>query len=308
MRAMGGKSARKTTRKPIRKAGPRPVPKAKAAMPQRAAASASRAAKPRATAATRAAKPRPDRTTKAVRAAQPRGAGAPLQGTYRSANYVEDPTDQVIDLGGHPGLLRRPPGARALYVFAHGAGAGMRHTFLDGVAGAFAAAGIATLRWEFPYMAAGKRRVDPPAIAEAAVQAVWAAARTRFTDLPLFAGGHSFGGRMTSRSHAASALPGIRGVIFFGFPLHPPDKPAIERADHLAAASGPLLFLQGEHDDFAPLHRLRPVVDALGARATLHVVAHADHGFHVLVRSGRTRHEVLAELAATAASWITRHV
>jgi predicted alpha/beta-hydrolase family hydrolase len=236
---------------------------------------------------------------------EPSVASAPPSGKYRSRNYVEDPRDQPIDLGGHPGLLRRPVGARALYVFAHGAGAGMRHTFLDSVAGAFAAAGIATLRWEFPYMAAGKHRVDPPAVAEAAVHAVWAAVRTQFSDLALFAGGHSFGGRMTSRAHAATTLPDLRGVIFFGFPLHPPGKPATERADHLATARGPLLFLQGERDDFAPLHRMRPVVERLGGRATLHVVAHADHGFHVLVRSGRTNTEVLAELAATAASWIT---
>lgn len=212
-----------------------------------------------------------------------------------------------VDLDGHPGLLIRPTPARALYVFAHGAGAGMRHAFMTEIADALAAHGIATLRWEFPYMAAGKPRPDRAEIAEAAVQTVWAATRARFGDLPLFAGGKSFGGRMTSRAHAAQPLADLRGVIFFGFPLHPPDKPGTERADHLATARGPLLFLQGDRDELAGLRRMRPIVRKLGSRATLHVIKHADHGFDVLVRSGRTHTEVLAELAGTAAAWITRH-
>ena len=214
---------------------------------------------------------------------------------------------QSVDLDGHPGLLVRPAKARALYVFAHGAGAGMRHAFMTEIADALAARDIATLRWEFPYMAAGKARPDRAEVAEAAMQAVWAATRARFGDLPLFAGGKSFGGRMTSRAHAAAPLADLRGVIFFGFPLHPPDKPGTERADHLAIARGPLLFLQGDRDELAGLRRMRPVVRKLGSRATLHVIAHADHGFDVLVRSGRTHTEVLAELAETAAAWITRH-
>lgn len=205
-------------------------------------------------------------------------------------------------------MLVRPGTARALYVFAHGAGAGMRHAFMAEIADALAAHDIATLRWEFPYMAAGKPRPDRAEIAEAAVHAVWEATRARFPDLPLFAGGKSFGGRMTSRAHAARPLADMRGVIFFGFPLHPPDKPGHERADHLATASGPLLFLQGDRDELAGLRRMRPVVRKLGSRATLHVIKHADHGFDVLVRSGRTHTEVLAELAATTASWIGRHV
>jgi predicted alpha/beta-hydrolase family hydrolase len=210
-----------------------------------------------------------------------------------------------VDAGGHPGLVIRPAGARSLYVLAHGAGAGMRHEFMAAIASALAEREVATLRWEFPYMAAGRPRPDRADVAEAVVQEVWAAARSRFADLALFAGGKSFGGRMTSRAHAARPLAGVRGVIFLGFPLHPPDQPGIERAEHLASAPGPLLFLQGDRDELAGLRRMRPVVAKLGARATLHVVKAADHGFDVLVRSGRTRAEVLDELAGTIASWIT---
>jgi len=212
-----------------------------------------------------------------------------------------------LDLGGHPGLVVRPATARSLYMLAHGAGAGMRHEFLSAVAGALAARDVATLRWEFPYMAAGKPRPDRAEVAEAAVREVWAAARARFGDLALFAGGKSFGGRMTSRAHAATPLADLRGVIFLGFPLHPPDKPGIERAEHLASAGGPLLFVQGDRDELAGLRRLRPVVAGLGERATLHVIKAADHGFDVLVRSGRTRTEVIDEIAGTVARWITIH-
>jgi hypothetical protein len=209
-----------------------------------------------------------------------------------------------VDLAGHPGLVVQPPAARALYVVAHGAGAGMRHAFLADLAAALAARDIATLRWEFPYMVAGKPRPDRAEVAEAAVREVFTAARARFAQLALFAGGKSFGGRMTSRAHATAALPDLRGLIFLGFPLHPPDQPSVERADHLAHASGPLLFLQGDRDELAGLRRLRPVIRTLGDRATLHVVKAADHGFDVLVRSGRTRAEVLDELADAIARWI----
>ena len=220
-----------------------------------------------------------------------------------------EPDDRgvAIDLAGHPGLVLRPPRARALFVLAHGAGAGMRHSFMVALAAALAARDIATLRWEFPYMAAGKARPDRAEIAEAAVQAVWAAARARFAELALFAGGKSFGGRMSSRAHAAAPLAGARGLIFIGFPLHPPDKPGIERAEHLAQAPGPLLFVQGDRDELAGLRRLRPVVRKLGPRATLHVIKAADHGFAVQVRSGRTPGAVLDELAGTLARWITAH-
>jgi predicted alpha/beta-hydrolase family hydrolase len=210
---------------------------------------------------------------------------------------------RTLDLDGHPGLLLQPRDARALYVLAHGAGAGMRHAFMTAIAEALAARAIATLRWEFLYMAAGKPRPDPAAKAEQSVRAVWNAAR-KLTTLPMIAGGKSFGGRMTSRAHAAEPLAGLRGIAFLGFPLHPPDKPGIERAEHLAQAAGPLLFLQGTRDELAELRRLRPVVRKLGARATLHVVDGADHGFDVLVRSGRTPADVIAELADTIATWL----
>ena len=153
-------------------------------------------------------------------------------------------------------------------------------------------------------MAAGKPRPDRAAVAEASVQAVWAAAVKRFGALPRFAGGKSFGGRMTSRAHAAEPLEDLRGLVFVGFPLHPPEQPGIERAEHLARATGPMLFLQGTRDDLADLALLRPVVTGLGRRATLHVIEGADHGFDVLVRSGRTHAQVIGELAATIAAWI----
>lgn len=216
-------------------------------------------------------------------------------------------TEAPLTLSGHPALLRTPASPTALYVFAHGAGAGMRHGFMDAMATALAARGIATLRWEFPYMAAGKARPDRPEVAEAAVQGVWLAARARFAGLPMFAGGKSFGGRMTSRAHATQPLAGVRGLIFLGFPLHPPDKPSIERAEHLLATTGPMLFLQGDRDELAGLRRLRPVVRKLGMRALLHVVKHADHGFDVLVRSGRTPTDVVDEIADTMRDWIAQH-
>ena len=185
---------------------------------------------------------------------------------------------------------------------AHGAGAGMRHAFMVDVADALASRNIATLRWEFRYMAEGKRRPDAAAVAEASVQAVWAAAH-RFA-LPRFAGGKSFGGRMTSRAHAAVPLADLHGLIFLGFPLHPPEKPDIARAEHLARVTGPMLFVQGTRDDLADLALLRPVLAPLDA--TLHVVAGADHGFDVLVRSGGTHADVIAEIATTIAAWTAR--
>lgn len=202
---------------------------------------------------------------------------------------------RVIDLRGHPGLLVRPRGAKALYVLAHGAGAGMRHPFMAGVADALATHGIATLRWEFPYMAAGKKRVDAAPVAEAAVRDVWRASATLARGLPRFAGGKSFGGRMTSRAHAAEPLADLRGLAFLGFPLHPAGKPDTERAEHLARAAGPLLFVQGTRDALADLSLLRPIVKRLGARATLHVIDGADHGFSA---------KLYPELARVIAEWI----
>ena len=184
----------------------------------------------------------------------------------------------------------------------------MRHAFMEAIAQRLAAHDIATLRWEFLYMSAGKPRTDSAAVAEGSVRRVWNTARTKLApeliDLPMFAGGKSFGGRMTSRAHAAEPLEGLRGIAFLGFPLHPPDKPGIERAEHLADAKGPLLFVQGTRDDLAELKRLRPVVKKLGRRAMLHVVDGADHGFDVLVRSGRTADEVKEEIARTVREWM----
>ncbi len=180
----------------------------------------------------------------------------------------------------------------------------MAHAFMDVIAKRLAAHDVATLRWEFLYMSAGKARTDSAAVAEASVRAVWNAARELRLGLPMFAGGKSFGGRMTSRAHAAESLAELRGIVFLGFPLHPPDKPSTERADHLKDAAGPLLFVQGTRDELAPLRRLRPVVKKLGSRATLHVVDGADHGFDVLVRSGRTGEEVMEEIARTVAGWM----
>jgi predicted alpha/beta-hydrolase family hydrolase len=209
-----------------------------------------------------------------------------------------------LDLDGHRGLLLRPRSARWLYVLAHGAGAGMRHAFMEEISERLAAHDVATLRWEFLYMSAERPRTDSAAVAEASVRRVWNAARAHAGDLPVFAGGKSFGGRMTSRAHAVEPIADLRGIVFLGFPLHPPDKPGIERAEHLANASGPLLFVQGTRDDLAGLRRLRPVIKKLGARAKLHVVDGADHGFDVLVRSGRTAEEVKEEIAQSVSAWM----
>jgi len=201
------------------------------------------------------------------------------------------------------GLLLAPPDARAGYVFAHGAGAGMTHPFMSAVAAGFAARGIATLRYQFPYMERGSKRPDPPALAQAAVRAAVAEAARRLPDLPLLAGGKSFGGRMTSQAQAASPLPGVRGLVFFGFPLHPAGKPSDQRAAHLSGIDVPMLFLQGTRDELASTDLLEPLVARLGARATLHAVAGADHAFHVPARSGRTEAQVLDELLDAAAAW-----
>ena len=206
-----------------------------------------------------------------------------------------------LELAGHPALLVRPRGAKALYVLAHGAGAGMRHPFMAAIADSLATHAIATLRWEFPYMAVGKARPDAAPVAEAAVRSLWNAAGKRFRALPRFAGGKSFGGRMTSRAHAAEPLADLRGIAFLGFPLHPPEKPGIERAEHLAQARGPLLFLQGTRDDLADLALLRPVIAELGARAKLHIIDGANHAFEV---RGRKHNDVIAELARAIAEWI----
>jgi hypothetical protein len=213
---------------------------------------------------------------------------------------------RVVDVDGLPGLLDKPRGAVAGIVLAHGAGAGMRHVFMQDLADALAERKLATLRYEFPYMAEGRARPDKPDVAEAAVRRAWQFSAKHFAKLPRYAAGKSFGGRMTSRAHAAEPLDACRGIAFVGFPLHPPDNPAaaVERAEHLPRTTGPLLFVQGTRDELAPLASLRPIVAKLGARAKLHVVDGADHGYDVLVRSGRTRDDVIAEVAGAIATWI----
>ena len=203
-------------------------------------------------------------------------------------------------------LLVRPPDARRLYVLAHGAGAGMRHPFLESIAQALAERSIATLRYQFPYMERRAGRPDPPAIAAATVRAAVAEAARVAPGLPLVAGGKSFGGRMTSTAQAEAPLPGVRGLLFLGFPLHPPGRPDDKRAEHLAQVRVPMLFLQGDRDEFADLTLLRPVVQRLSERATLHLVEGGDHSFHVLKRSGRTDADVMTELVATVDRWATK--
>jgi predicted alpha/beta-hydrolase family hydrolase len=203
--------------------------------------------------------------------------------------------------GAVSALLDRPADARAIYVLAHGAGAGMRHPFLAAMAQRLAERGIATLRYQFPYMEARRSRTDTPAVAAATVRAAVQQAARLAPGLPLIAGGKSFGGRMTSTAQAAEPLPGVRGLVFLGFPLHPPGRPGSERAEHLAQVQIPMLFLQGTRDDFADLALLRPVVERLGQRATLHLVEGGDHSFKVLKRAGRT--DVLGELSVAIADW-----
>jgi predicted alpha/beta-hydrolase family hydrolase len=202
-------------------------------------------------------------------------------------------------------LLERPSGARALYVLAHGAGAGMRHAFMEAVAAALAERGVATLRYQFPYLEAGGRRPDPPGVLEATVRAAVARAAEAAPGLPLVAGGKSLGGRMTSSAAARAPLPGVRGLVFLGFPLHAPGKRGTERAAHLERVRLPMLFLQGTRDALADLSLVRSVAESLPG-ATLHVVEGGDHSFAVLKRSGRTEAEVMAELADTIAEWLGR--
>jgi predicted alpha/beta-hydrolase family hydrolase len=202
------------------------------------------------------------------------------------------------------GLLMVPPGARACYVFAHGAGAGMAHPFMTQLSGGLAERGVASLRYQFPYMERRAKRPDPPALAHATVRAAVAEAARRLPAFALIAGGKSFGGRMTSQAQAAAALPGVRGLAFLGFPLHPAGKPSDDRARHLADVRLPMLFLQGSRDALADLQLLRPVIERLGARASLHVFENADHSFHVPAKSGRRDADVRRELLDALAAWI----
>src|SRR5712664_3272272 len=200
-------------------------------------------------------------------------------------------------------LLLRPAKARWLLVLAHGAGAGMSHPFMEKLAGELAGVGVATLRYQFPYMEARRRAPDAPAVLTATVVAAVRAAAEAAPGLPLLAGGKSMGGRMTSQAAAQHELDGVRGLVFFGFPLHPPKQPGTKRAEHLSKVQVPMLFLQGTRDALADLKLLRPICKDLGPRATLHVIETADHSFHVLKKSGRNDQEVLRELAAATAAW-----
>jgi uncharacterized protein len=202
------------------------------------------------------------------------------------------------------GLLQKPRAARACYVVAHGAGAGMAHPFMAAIANDLAARDIATLRYQFPYMERGSKRPDTPRLAHATVRAAVAAAARLAPELPLFAGGKSFGGRMTSQAQAASPLAGVRGLAFLGFPLHPPGTPSVERGTHLFDVRIPMLFLQGTRDEFAELQLLERLIGQLGARATRKLFTDADHSFHVPARTGRKDPEVRAEMSDTLAGWI----
>jgi predicted alpha/beta-hydrolase family hydrolase len=210
----------------------------------------------------------------------------------------------AVEGGGEvSALLSRPAKARRLLVLAHGAGAGMSHPFMEKLADELSSIGVATFRYQFPYMEEHRRVPDAPAVLTATVVAAVRAAAEAAPGLPLLAGGKSMGGRMTSQAAAQHPLDGVRGLVFFGFPLHPPNRPGTKRADHLVKVTIPMLFLQGTRDTLADLKLLRPVCTKLGSRATLHVIEKADHSFHVLKSAGRSDDEVLQELAETAASW-----
>ena len=200
-------------------------------------------------------------------------------------------------------LLMRPREARASFVFAHGAGAGITHPAIETMATGLAERGVATLRYQFPYMERGSKRPDPPGVAHATVRAAVAEAARRCAGLALIAGGKSFGGRMTSQAQAKAPLDGVEGLAFLGFPLHPAGQPSTDRAAHLADIHIPMLFLQGANDQLAKVDLLKPVVAGLGRRATLHLVEGADHSFHVPKRSGRDDKEVMAEVLDAFAAW-----
>jgi predicted alpha/beta-hydrolase family hydrolase len=213
-------------------------------------------------------------------------------------------TIAVDDAQRVSGLLQAPRGARACYVVAHGAGAGMAHPFMAAIANELEQRGIATLRYQFPYMERGSKRPDSPKLAQATVRAAVAEAARLLPRLALFAGGKSFGGRMTSQAQAAAPLPGVRGLAFLGFPLHAPGRPSDERAQHLRDIEVPMLFLQGTRDEFADLPLLEPAVEKLGPRATLRTFQDADHSFHVPARSGRTDAQVRAQMLDVLVEWM----
>ena len=210
----------------------------------------------------------------------------------------------VTDAVRVSGLLQTPAQARACYVLAHGAGAGMDHPFMVAVAAELARRGIATLRYQFPYMERGARRPDPPQLAQTTVSAAVTAALRLLPELPLIGGGKSFGGRMTSQTQAKAPLQGVCGLAFLGFPLHPAGQPSQNRAEHLLQVQIPMLFLQGTRDTLASLDQLEPLCKKLGRRATLKLFADADHSFHVPARTGRTDTQVLGDVLDTLAAWL----
>jgi uncharacterized protein len=212
----------------------------------------------------------------------------------------------VPEAGDVSAIFHRPDNARWLLLFAHGAGAGIRHPFMENLSVELAAVQIATLRYQFPYLEQRRGRPDSPAVLTATVAAALRTANESAPGLPLLAGGKSMGGRMTSQAAAQGLLPDVRGLVFFGFPLHPPNRPGTKRADHLARVPMPMLFLQGTRDTLADLELLRPIIKRLGDLATLHIMESADHGFHVLKRSGKTDASALTELAQTTATWAAK--
>lgn len=224
-------------------------------------------------------------------------AGAPLSAS--DARHLRFPAGE----GTLSALLLAPLDAHVLYVFAHGAGAGMEHAFMEEMAERLAERRVATFRFQFPYKEAGRGRPDRAPVLTAAVRAGVEAAALALPGVPLIAGGKSLGGRMSAYAQAEAALPGVRGLAFTGFPLHPPKRPGTQRAEPLARVGVPMLFLQGTRDDLAELELMRGVCEGLGDVARLHVVEGADHGFHVLKRSGRTDEEVLDELADAVAAF-----
>lgn len=223
-----------------------------------------------------------------------------------AASEVKDVTIDVDADRRVSGLLMLPKSATSLYVLAHGAGAGMRHPFMAAISAALAERGVGTLRYQFPYMEAGSRRPDSPKVAEATVAAAVAAAKKVAADRTIIAGGKSFGGRMTSQAAANGLIPTVAGLAFLGFPLHPPGAPADTRGAHLSDVKVPMLFLQGDRDEFAQLDLLQPLVKKLGRKATLHLIPDANHSFRVPARTGRKEADILAELAETIAVWAAK--
>jgi predicted alpha/beta-hydrolase family hydrolase len=220
---------------------------------------------------------------------------------------AEAVTIPILGQGAVSGVWQAPPRTTACLVLAHGAGAGMTHRSMAAIADGLAARGVASLRYQFPYMERGSGRVDPPAVAHPAVRSACALARGRAGSAPLFAGGRSFGGRMTSQAQALDPLGGVRGLVFFAFPLHPAGKPSTERAAHLSAVTVPMLFLQGTRDALADLALLQGTVAGLEGRASLELIEDADHAFHVPARTGRKDADVLAQILDAAAAWMAAH-